>query len=935
MPSQFAPDSALWWNLLIVLGLGTAAIVALVAIADRRINSAVWRRTLWQAATLGLFGLMLLELTGMCDGLVQLCRATPLRAEARTALQRPSTPPASTARTGETTNRAGEAAKPAVATAIKPAIEPSPIGRESNRQATEVASTASQPAAAGAWWPAVLWALGTVAMLGWIAWSRAVLWFFRRQCRPLADPVLRQRADAVAARMAIRRPIRVLVSYRLSTPVILGIWRPLLILPARFAEQFTPRQQGVVLAHELAHLAARDPLWQSAATAVCGLLWWHPLAWWSRRRLHAACEAAADEASLVVPDGPRVLAESLVALGRRLTCPRPMAGVSIEGPGLRSGLGRRVEQLLNLRPQSWRAPNPLRHASARVALPVVLVLAAILGTAWAPAQAPIAEGETRMSALSSSWRCSLAATTLFAFAGCGTNQPAAHDASSASKPSAGPPAAHRLPFTISKETTYISEPLRADGYPDYLAAWNRRMSQGVTPDNNAAVLFWKAMGPGAIPKEGRDKFFKMLGIASLPEEGDYCINSHGDRYVFWDASKPANAQPQPDQNKVPPSSEQEGEALRRPWSKAEFPAFADWLEMNKKPLDLIVEASQRPRRYQPWLIVAGSDVPSSRNTLVAGMDQYRACIRWLCKRAMLRLHDQELDKAWADIMACHRLARAEGLYVLVGATVEAITIEVEKNILQRADLTAEQVAKMRRDRASLSPMPTVRDLIDIDFRFETLKSAIDVAREGADAPFAKFEPRIGKMLRSWSNAAPPAAIDWDSVLRLVNARFDQAVAALGKGSRAERKKAINAIVGDDLGKLVATAATCPPEARSNLLGRAFLVHLTANTTLMALADVEDRKAVWADLMKLAFALAAYHADHNSYPSALADLTPKYISEVPKDVFSDADLHYSPEGDGYLLYSVGVNGKDEGGKGPEEWTGEHFSDDLVIRVPAKS
>jgi beta-lactamase regulating signal transducer with metallopeptidase domain len=152
--------------------------------------------------------------------------------------------------------------------------------------------------------------------------------------------------------MKVRRPIRVLVSHRLSTPVVLGNWRCTLALPATFAGQFTPRQQGVVLAHELTHLAALDPLWQSVATFLCGVLWWHPAAWWTRRRLRAAGEAAADEASLVVPDGPRVLAESLVVLGRSLLQPRPIAGVAIEGH-FRSSLGRRAERLLRLEPRAW------------------------------------------------------------------------------------------------------------------------------------------------------------------------------------------------------------------------------------------------------------------------------------------------------------------------------------------------------------------------------------------------------------------------------------------------------------------------------------------------------------------------------------------------------------------------------------------------------
>ena len=89
-----------------------------------------------------------------------------------------------------------------------------------------------------------------------------------------------------------------------------------------------------------------------------------------------------------------------------------------------------------------------------------------------------------------------------------------------------------------------------------------------------------------------------------------------------------------------------------------------------------------------------------------------------------------------------------------------------------------------------------------------------------------------------------------------------------------------------------------------------------------------------ELTSLAFALAQYRADHNSYPQKLADLVPKYAAEIPKDLFNDSDLHYAREDDGYLLYSVGVNGRDDGGKGYEERTGGEDWDDLAVRVPAK-
>ena len=68
-----------------------------------------------------------------------------------------------------------------------------------------------------------------------------------------------------------------------------------------------------------------------------------------------------------------------------------------------------------------------------------------------------------------------------------------------------------------------------------------------------------------------------------------------------------------------------------------------------------------------------------------------------------------------------------------------------------------------------------------------------------------------------------------------------------------------------------------------------------------------------ELDKLAFALAAYRADQGSYPAKLADLKPKYVAEIPKDIFNDGELHYRQEGTGCLLYSVGVNGQDDGQK----------------------
>ena len=52
---------------------------------------------------------------------------------------------------------------------------------------------------------------------------------------------------------------------------------------------------------------------------------------------------------------------------------------------------------------------------------------------------------------------------------------------------------------------------------------------------------------------------------------------------------------QPERDYDDPLWGQQTQTTQRPWSKAEFPAWAEWIAANEKPLTLLVEASKRPR----------------------------------------------------------------------------------------------------------------------------------------------------------------------------------------------------------------------------------------------------------------------------------------------------------------------------------------------------
>ena len=66
------------------------------------------------------------------------------------------------------------------------------------------------------------------------------------------------------------------------------------------------------------------------------------------------------------------------------------------------------------------------------------------------------------------------------------------------------------------------------------------------------------------------------------------------------------------------------------------------------------------------------------------------------------------------------------------------------------------------------------------------------------------------------------------------------------------------------------------------------------------------------VMLVDLAVRNYEAGKSQLPTALAELVPEYLPFLPKDDFSGKDFIYHPQTNGYLLYGIGPDGKDDGG-----------------------
>ncbi|HOW96938.1 MAG TPA: hypothetical protein P5567_10100 [Kiritimatiellia bacterium] len=66
------------------------------------------------------------------------------------------------------------------------------------------------------------------------------------------------------------------------------------------------------------------------------------------------------------------------------------------------------------------------------------------------------------------------------------------------------------------------------------------------------------------------------------------------------------------------------------------------------------------------------------------------------------------------------------------------------------------------------------------------------------------------------------------------------------------------------------------------------------------------------ITRAGLAMIRYKTAQGRYPATLDELVPAFLDEIPRDPFTGEPLVYRPEGDGFVLYSLGQNQQDDGG-----------------------
>ncbi len=220
-------------------------------------------------------------------------------------------------------------------------------------------------------WMAGVWMFYLSHMVGWILVCR-----LRRRGVCGAPERWQRELARLRARLRVSRPVLLLESSLAEAPLVLGHFRPVILVPIGLLTGLPSGQVEAILLHELAHIRRCDFLVNVLQRSVEGLLFYHPAVWWISRVIRVERENCCDDVVVAMTGNAHEYAVALSTLEQNRWSGREPAVAATGG-----NLVKRVRRLLV--PQSPHAVwTPLFAAV------ILMASAAMTLAAWQAAPAP-------------------------------------------------------------------------------------------------------------------------------------------------------------------------------------------------------------------------------------------------------------------------------------------------------------------------------------------------------------------------------------------------------------------------------------------------------------------------------------------------------------------------------------------------------------------
>lgn len=473
----------------------------------------------------------------------------------------------------------------------------------------------------------------------------------------------------------------------------------------------------------------------------------------------------------------------------------------------------------------------------------------------------------------------------------------------------------------------ITTPYLSSEITGALRTIHEKMSQGVTPENNAAVWLVHIYGEDAFEPQLHDVTLEMLGIQTASPTSPLFV-SVGE---YVNSLEDIPAEKAAEQSNLVESQLLQG--CGELWTAKEFPQLAGYLTANENALAALTIAADRPRYFAPLL---APELPSRLMSASLVMERRLPFLaRLLAARALLRFDQQNFSGSLNDLMACHRLAclLAAGspfdVSVAKAQVIDSTAFQAEKALLESGRLTAGQLADFRRLFATIPPFPPASQAADLGER-AIIHQEIELLRSDKDSKIGFFEESDQETVDP-KQIESLAESNWELAFQRADEIQDTVVAALATKERETQRKMFLALdqayanweaTVDQKTRTFSSEVKKDRPGISRWIGENMAMSLRPNAYQRRAS--EDRLDVRRNLITVGLALEAYQREQQSFPATLADLVPRYLPSVPLDACTDAPFVYFPQdGNQARLMSLGTNRVDD--------AGENYNDDVELKL----
>ena len=128
-----------------------------------------------------------------------------------------------------------------------------------------------------------------------------------------------------AERLGLPAVVEVLQSTLVKTPIVLGYFRPVILLPLCVVTGLPGVQLELILAHELAHIRRHDYLVNLLQTLVETLFFYHPAVWWLSRQIRNERENCCDDVAMATVGSRADYGHALLAIEELRAAPTALS----------------------------------------------------------------------------------------------------------------------------------------------------------------------------------------------------------------------------------------------------------------------------------------------------------------------------------------------------------------------------------------------------------------------------------------------------------------------------------------------------------------------------------------------------------------------------------------------------------------------------------